>query len=72
MTDDKSEYPSPEAMPKKNPLLITRKEIIELLGRSDSFADSFIKRHKDFPSRVSYGCYSRKEVMTWLKDKGFI
>ncbi|BAC96898.1 hypothetical protein [Vibrio vulnificus YJ016] len=72
MTDKNSKNTSLKHLPRTNPLLIRRKEIIELFGRSGSFVDSFIKKQEDFPKQVSYGCYSRKEVEEWLKNKGFL
>lgn len=59
----------PESRPRES-VFIRRKEIIQILGRSSGFVDCFIKKNEDFPKKVSYGCYSRKEVMAWLKDKG--
>ncbi|HAS6385891.1 TPA: hypothetical protein RQJ82_002190 [Vibrio vulnificus] len=72
MTDKNSKNTSLKHLPRTNPLFIRRKEIIELFGRSGGFVDSFIKKHEDFPKKVSYGCYSRKEVEEWLKNKGFL
>ncbi|ELJ8527296.1 hypothetical protein V6465_003505 [Vibrio cholerae] len=51
----------------REPLLITRKEIIELMGRSAPYIDRLIKESPDFPEKISHGCYSRKEVNEWLK-----
>ncbi|WGY45251.1 hypothetical protein [Vibrio sp. ABG19] len=59
-------------LPKKNTLLITRKEIIEIIGRSAGFVDKFIKNSDDFPQKVSHGCYKRKEVYDWLEKNNFM
>lgn len=54
------------------PVIITRKELIQIFGRSSVYVDNFIKKNEDFPEKVSQGCYRRKDVMNWLKEKGFI
>lgn len=53
-------------------LLITRKEIIELIGRSPAFVDKFIRKSDDFPEKFSHGCYKRKEVYDWLKKNNLM
>ncbi len=68
---ENEEFEEAEPLPRE-PVLISRKEIVQIFGRSGGFVDSYIKKHEDFPKKVSYGCYSRKEVMAWLKEKGFI
>lgn len=71
MTNKKSndEY---QIFPPNEPVLITRKELIQIFGRSSVYVDQFIKKNEDFPEKVSQGCYRRKDVMNWLKEKGFI
>ncbi|WP_238787988.1 hypothetical protein [Vibrio navarrensis] len=68
---ENEEFEESEPLPRE-PVLISRKEIVQIFGRSGGFADAYIKKYDDFPEKVSRGNYRRKEVMAWLKDKGFI
>ncbi len=68
---ENEEFEEAEPLPRE-PVLISRKEIVQIFGRSAGFADAYIRKHDDFPEKVAHGNYRRKEVMAWLKDKGFI
>ncbi len=68
---ENEEFAASEPLPRE-PVLISRKEIVQIFGRSAGFADAYIRKHDDFPEKVAHGNYRRKEVMAWLKDKGFI
>ncbi|EGR1128998.1 MULTISPECIES: hypothetical protein [Vibrio] len=58
--------------PPQDSLLITRKEIIELLGRPAGSVDKLLKRTPDFPEKISGGFYSRKAVLEWLAAHNLI
>lgn len=63
---------SKETFAPDKPLIITRQEIIELMGDAPGTVDGFIRNQEGFPERISHGRYSRKAVMEFFKKKGLI
>ena len=63
---------SKETYAPSKPLMITRHEIIQLMGEPAGTVDGFIRTQVDFPHRVAKGKWSRKAVMAFFQTKGMI
>ncbi len=63
---------SPDTFAPLKPLLISRKEIIELMGEPPGTVDGFIRSQPDFPEKVIKGKYPRKQVMQYFAEKGML
>ncbi|HIF9183791.1 hypothetical protein WAX88_16195 [Photobacterium damselae subsp. damselae] len=55
------------------PLIITNNEIKSMLGiNSDGSWNRFLNKADGFPETIMRGKRVRREVVMWLKDKGYM
>lgn len=53
-------------------LLLTAGEVAELAGVRASAVSNWRRRHPDFPAEIEAGRFRRRDVIEWLRNRGYV